>query len=223
MSSSPRRRHRGALQRSAPLRPPRLRRSAAELEQRIRCFGHLGPEPLGNGFDGAGLAQRARRQGDADQGGAARPARRRRARQHLCLRERSTAPGSRRGGSPARSRASAPSGSPPRSATCSSARSRPADRRLRDYVQASGELGYFQHHWAVYGKEGEPCPGCDCGERRPAHRPGRPLDVLLRQAPALRIDSCAMPTLIRLALLLLLLAARRRAPTASSPAPRMCR
>jgi formamidopyrimidine-DNA glycosylase len=33
---------------------------------------------------------------------------------------------------------------------------------LRDYVQASGELGYFQHHWAVYGKEGEPCPNCDC-------------------------------------------------------------
>ena len=35
---------------------------------------------------------------------------------------------------------------------------------LRDYVQTSGELGYFQHHWAVYGKEGEPCPGCDCGK-----------------------------------------------------------
>jgi formamidopyrimidine-DNA glycosylase len=35
---------------------------------------------------------------------------------------------------------------------------------LRDYVQASGELGYFQHQWAVYGKEGEPCPGCDCGK-----------------------------------------------------------
>lgn len=33
---------------------------------------------------------------------------------------------------------------------------------LRDYVQTSGELGYFQHHWAVYGKEGERCPGCDC-------------------------------------------------------------
>jgi formamidopyrimidine-DNA glycosylase len=33
---------------------------------------------------------------------------------------------------------------------------------LRDYVQASGELGYFQHHWAVYGKEGKACPGCDC-------------------------------------------------------------
>jgi len=35
---------------------------------------------------------------------------------------------------------------------------------LRDYVQATGELGYFQHHWAVYGKEGKPCPGCDCGK-----------------------------------------------------------
>ncbi|MDJ0946269.1 MAG: bifunctional DNA-formamidopyrimidine glycosylase/DNA-(apurinic or apyrimidinic site) lyase [Kiloniellales bacterium] len=34
---------------------------------------------------------------------------------------------------------------------------------LRDYVQADGELGYFQHHWAVYGREGAPCPGCDCG------------------------------------------------------------
>ena len=31
---------------------------------------------------------------------------------------------------------------------------------LRDYVQTSGELGYFQHHWCVYGKEGEPCPTC---------------------------------------------------------------
>lgn len=35
---------------------------------------------------------------------------------------------------------------------------------LRDYVQASGELGYFQHQWAVYGKEGEKCPACDCGK-----------------------------------------------------------
>ena len=34
---------------------------------------------------------------------------------------------------------------------------------LRDYVQADGALGYFQHHWAVYGREGSSCPGCDCG------------------------------------------------------------
>jgi formamidopyrimidine-DNA glycosylase len=39
---------------------------------------------------------------------------------------------------------------------------------LRDYVQADGELGYFQHRFAVYGREGSPCPGCDCpgGVRR---------------------------------------------------------
>lgn len=31
---------------------------------------------------------------------------------------------------------------------------------LRDHVQPSGELGYFQHSWAVYGREGEACPRC---------------------------------------------------------------
>jgi formamidopyrimidine-DNA glycosylase len=31
---------------------------------------------------------------------------------------------------------------------------------LRDFRQADGELGYFQHSFAVYGREGEPCPGC---------------------------------------------------------------
>jgi len=34
---------------------------------------------------------------------------------------------------------------------------------LRDYVQADGELGYFQHRWAVYDREGVKCPGCRCG------------------------------------------------------------
>ena len=32
---------------------------------------------------------------------------------------------------------------------------------LRDYVQASGELGYFQHQWAVYDRLGQACPDCD--------------------------------------------------------------
>ena len=35
---------------------------------------------------------------------------------------------------------------------------------LRDYVQTNGEVGYFQHRWAVYGREGERCPGCNCAE-----------------------------------------------------------
>jgi formamidopyrimidine-DNA glycosylase len=33
---------------------------------------------------------------------------------------------------------------------------------LRDYVQASGELGYFQHSFSVYDREGQACPGCTC-------------------------------------------------------------
>ena len=37
---------------------------------------------------------------------------------------------------------------------------------LRDYVQSSGELGYFQHQFAVYGREGEACPGCTCDAAR---------------------------------------------------------
>ncbi|MCJ8140577.1 bifunctional DNA-formamidopyrimidine glycosylase/DNA-(apurinic or apyrimidinic site) lyase [Falsirhodobacter halotolerans] len=31
---------------------------------------------------------------------------------------------------------------------------------LRDYRQAGGELGYFQHSFHVYGREGAPCPAC---------------------------------------------------------------
>ena len=38
---------------------------------------------------------------------------------------------------------------------------------LRDYVQANGELGYFQHDWAVYDREGERCPGCTCETEPP--------------------------------------------------------
>jgi formamidopyrimidine-DNA glycosylase len=34
---------------------------------------------------------------------------------------------------------------------------------LRDYRQADGELGYFQHSFRVYDRDGQPCPapGCD--------------------------------------------------------------
>lgn len=37
---------------------------------------------------------------------------------------------------------------------------------LRDYRQVDGELGYFQHSWSVYGKEGDKCPACDCDSAR---------------------------------------------------------
>lgn len=37
---------------------------------------------------------------------------------------------------------------------------------LRDYRQADGELGYFQHSFRVYGREGQPCPTCATGIAR---------------------------------------------------------
>jgi formamidopyrimidine-DNA glycosylase len=33
---------------------------------------------------------------------------------------------------------------------------------LKDFRQADGELGYFQHSFDVYGREGEPCKGAGC-------------------------------------------------------------
>ncbi len=33
---------------------------------------------------------------------------------------------------------------------------------LKDYVRISGELGYFQHRFAVYDRAGRPCPACTC-------------------------------------------------------------
>jgi formamidopyrimidine-DNA glycosylase len=37
---------------------------------------------------------------------------------------------------------------------------------LRDYVQTDGELGYFQHHFAVYDKKGEKCKSCRCNMQK---------------------------------------------------------
>ena len=33
---------------------------------------------------------------------------------------------------------------------------------ISDHRQTDGELGYFQHSFAVYGCQGKACPGCDC-------------------------------------------------------------
>jgi len=37
---------------------------------------------------------------------------------------------------------------------------------LRDYVRSSGDAGYFQHHFQVYGREGEGCFTCQSPIRR---------------------------------------------------------
>ena len=38
---------------------------------------------------------------------------------------------------------------------------------LRDFVQASGELGYFQHQWLVYGREDDFCRTCHESSDKP--------------------------------------------------------
>ena len=35
-------------------------------------------------------------------------------------------------------------------------------RTLRDFANAEGGQGYFQHRFDVYGREGEPCRGEGC-------------------------------------------------------------
>lgn len=40
---------------------------------------------------------------------------------------------------------------------------------LRDFAQADGDLGYFQHSFDVYGREGEPCPACTAPITRITH------------------------------------------------------
>lgn len=37
---------------------------------------------------------------------------------------------------------------------------------LRDYMRVDGELGYFQHQWSVYDKNGRACSGCICDIRK---------------------------------------------------------
>lgn len=37
---------------------------------------------------------------------------------------------------------------------------------LRDYVRSDGDLGYFQHHFRVYGKAGKPCSACGTAIKR---------------------------------------------------------
>ncbi len=37
---------------------------------------------------------------------------------------------------------------------------------IRDHALPDGKLGYFQHHFRVYGRAGEACPGCQCDRVR---------------------------------------------------------
>ena len=149
----------------------------------------LGPEPLGNAFDAAMLARACAGKKTQPEGRAARPARRRRARQHLCL----------RGAAPRAAVAQAQrlDDRRPRRARRTSAPSALVDAikavlndaikaggsSLRDHRRTDGELGDFQHNFRVYDREGKPCPTPRLQRHDPAHRADRPLDVLLPGLP----------------------------------------
>ena len=61
---------------------------------------------------------------------------------------------------------------------------------LRDYAQTDGSLGYFQHRFRVYDREGEPCATRGLRRHGAAHRPVGPLDLLLPALPAAPIACC---------------------------------
>ena len=128
----------------------------------------LGPEPLGNEFDAAMLAQRVPGQEDQPQGRAARPARRRRARQHLRLRGAATARCFRRSERPRPSPTArgAPNERAARLVDAIKAVLNDAieagGSSLRDHRRTDGELGMFQHNFRVYDREGKPCPTRGC-------------------------------------------------------------
>jgi formamidopyrimidine-DNA glycosylase len=138
-----------------------------------------GPEPLGRTSPRAPAAA-LRRPPAGDQAAAARPAHRRRARQHLRL------------------RGAVPRAIDPRKAAGTV--SRPALARLvpairevleqaigdggstlRDYARPDGELGYFATRFAVYGREGKPARAQTAA--RSAHRPGRAQHLVLPEVP----------------------------------------
>ena len=54
---------------------------------------------------------------------------------------------------------------------------------LRDHRQTSGELGYFQHSFQVYDREGEKCQTAGLQRHRQALHPERPLDLLVPEMP----------------------------------------
>jgi formamidopyrimidine-DNA glycosylase len=54
---------------------------------------------------------------------------------------------------------------------------------LRDYRQADGELGYFQHAFRVYDRAGLPCQTPGCRGHGAANRAVRTVEPLLSALP----------------------------------------
>ena len=126
-----------------------------------KWFRALGPEPLASGFDGESLAQRLRG---------------RKTSLKAALMDQRTVAGLgniyvcealfRAGLSPLRKAGSVKGPRAGRLARAIrdvlEAAIAAGGSSLRDHRRPDGELGYFQHRFAVYGREGKPCPGCAC-------------------------------------------------------------
>ena len=128
-------------------------------------FVTMGPEPLGDGFDGARLEKAL--------DGRVAPIKALLLDQRIvaglgniyvceALNLARIAPG-RAGGQIARARLDRLAGAVKEVLTAAIAA---GGSSLRDYVRPDGELGYFSKEWRVYGREGLPCPRCGATIRR---------------------------------------------------------
>lgn len=135
-----------------------------ELEQ-VEPFSRMGPEPLGDAFDGAWLEQVLKGRTAPikalllDQGIVAGLGN-----IYVCeaLHLARIAP-SRAGGRISRRRLDALAGAIKQVLT---AAIEAGGSSLRNYARPDGELGYFSSEWRVYGRQGGRCPECDAAIRR---------------------------------------------------------
>ena len=143
-----------------------IARNALEDEPLLKG---LGPEPLGNEFDAAMLARVVRQQEDQPEGRAARPARGRGARQYLCLRGAVSLAtvAAAAGGDAGDQEKAEPTDHAKRLVNAIHSVLNQAIKAggssISDHRLTSGELGYFQHSFQVYDREGEKCQTTGCG------------------------------------------------------------
>ena len=150
---------------------------AAKESARTSPSERIGVEPLGNEFNAAHLAEvfagkkAPLKAALLDQTLIAG------SRQYLCLRGavpgRAVAPPQGRHARQARQGRSAARGSGPAHQAVLGEAISAGGSTLRDYAQPDGKLGVFQQRFAVYDREGKPCPRCrgrSAASSRPAAR-----------------------------------------------------
>ena len=166
---------------------------AARQARRRAAAGAARPRAARQRLRRRDAGARLRGQEDEPQGGAAGPARRGRARQHLCLRSAASRAAvaqahrrDHRRARPAR-RTSAPNGWSTRIKAVLNDAIKAGGSSLRDHKLTDGELGMFQHHFPRLRPRGRKMPHARLPRHRQTHRAERPLDVLLSGVPEIII------------------------------------